>query len=729
MPAIGVIYPPPEVRNIVDKTASFVARNGPEFESRIRQNEINNPKFNFLNPGDPYHAYFQQKIADIKEQDGKAALEITPAPPVTQKPKPLMQIPISVVELPIPKEPPPEFEYLADPPSISALDLNVVKLTAQFVARNGRQFLTNLMNREQRNYQFDFLRPQHSLFNYFTKLVEQYTKVLIPPSDVKEKLLKDAHNPKEILDRVMYRVEWIRHQEREKKKLEDEKEKERVAFAQVDWHDFVVVETVDFKDNEAANLPPPVSKEQLGARVLAQERYEQIQDEGGNPDDMEVNMDVEMELDEPEPPAIPPPPPPPPSKEAGLKNVDVNEVPLPPMPSEPGPKPPLPPAAPGGNIQIRRGYDPKAPKAAAPQMPSDKFLISPITGERVPAEGMAEHMKISLLDPRWREQRDRVLQEKKEQEQVFAEGMSIGSSLKQLAERRTDIFGAGDEETVIGKKIGEEDIRKPEKVTWDGHTASMAATSRLAQQGVTLEQQIEAIHKSKGLTPSEERERIGPKVPSQETPEANRAPTTAIPPPPSMSTPSVSRIPPPPPMSTMMNLPPPPPVLPPGGPPPQFLGIPPPPPPGGLPRMPPPPRFVDPNPPVAPPMPNKRDGDMDDMIGKKSRSEPAEANLIPEDVFLSSNPNPVTFGVQIPNMPDKGEWKLDGNTIRLTLPPTDQVSVIKAKLHEITGMPAGKQKLQLGGIFIKDSNTLAYYNVTPASLVQLQLKERGGRKK
>jgi len=33
------------------------------------------------------------------------------------------------------------------------------------------------MNKEQRNYQFDFLRPQHSLFNYFTKLVEQYTKV------------------------------------------------------------------------------------------------------------------------------------------------------------------------------------------------------------------------------------------------------------------------------------------------------------------------------------------------------------------------------------------------------------------------------------------------------------------------------------------------------------------------------------------------------------------------
>lgn len=103
------------------------------------------------------------------------------------------------------------------------------------------------------------------------------------------------------------------------------------------------------------------------------------------------------------------------------------------------------------------------------------------------------------------------------------------------------------------------------------------------------------------------------------------------------------------------------------------LGIPPPPPPGGLPRMPPPP-FVNPSPPVAPPMSSKREADGDDSVGKKSRTEPAEANLIPEDEFLASNPNPVTFGVQIPLMPDKAEWKLDGNTIRLTLPLTDQVS-------------------------------------------------------
>jgi splicing factor 3A subunit 1 len=32
-------------------------------------------------------------------------------------------------------------------------------------------------------------------------------------------------------------------------------------------------------------------------------------------------------------------------------------------------------------------------------------------------------------------------------------------------------------------------------------------------------------------------------------------------------------------------------------------------------------------------------------------------------------------------------------------------------------------------MFIKDSNTLAYYNFLPSSVVQLQVKERGGRKK
>jgi splicing factor 3A subunit 1 len=72
--AIGVILPPPDIRAIVDKTASFVARNGVEFEKRILANEKNNVKFNFLTPTDPYHAYYKVRVrrARTREHHGGA---------------------------------------------------------------------------------------------------------------------------------------------------------------------------------------------------------------------------------------------------------------------------------------------------------------------------------------------------------------------------------------------------------------------------------------------------------------------------------------------------------------------------------------------------------------------------------------------------------------------------------------------------------------------------------
>ena len=151
--------------------------------------------------------------------------------------------------------------------------VDVVKLTAQFVARNGRQFLTNLMNREQRNYQFDFLRPQHSLFQYFTKLLEQYTKVLIPPKDLQKKL-SEERSEKQVLQQVKYRVAWIKHQEAKRRREQEAAEKERVSYAQVDWHNFVVVETVDYQPWEAGHFPPPTNPGEVGARVLMQRRVE-----------------------------------------------------------------------------------------------------------------------------------------------------------------------------------------------------------------------------------------------------------------------------------------------------------------------------------------------------------------------------------------------------------------------------------------------------------------------
>ena len=86
---------------------------------------------------------------------------------------------------------------------------------------------------------------------------------------------------------------------------------------------------------------------------------------------------------------------------------------------------------------------------------------------------------MGLLDPRWVEERDKNITQKAREEVkvkkkrklvsshvflqvVFAPGQSIESNLKNLAERRTDIFGVGDEaasEAMIGQKMGEEEVK------------------------------------------------------------------------------------------------------------------------------------------------------------------------------------------------------------------------------------------------------------------------------
>lgn len=280
--------------DIVDKTASFVARNGPEFETRIQQNEPNNRKFNFLKPGDPYNAYYQFKVKEFRDassnsnsqdtnkvaanenndvQNGysTAATKITVTEEVKSDSKKLENI----MEKPIiPRGPPPPFQFSDDSPSLSAFDLDIVKLTAQFVAIHGRSFLNTLMNKESRNYQFDFLRPQHGLFTYFTQLIEQYSRILMPPKQFLPTLEKEIEDPKLILEKVRYRTEWTKIIEAEKRKEEEEAEKERIQYAQIDWHDFVVVETVDYQQSESGNFPPPTTPDQVGTRLLLQQRIE-----------------------------------------------------------------------------------------------------------------------------------------------------------------------------------------------------------------------------------------------------------------------------------------------------------------------------------------------------------------------------------------------------------------------------------------------------------------------
>lgn len=71
-----------------------------------------------------------------------------------------------------------------------------------------------------------------------------------------------------------------------------------MAYAQIDWHDFVVVETVDFQYGEIGNFPPPTTPDQVGVRTLMQERVdngEETIEMSDGEDNMQVDSDDEME--------------------------------------------------------------------------------------------------------------------------------------------------------------------------------------------------------------------------------------------------------------------------------------------------------------------------------------------------------------------------------------------------------------------------------------------------
>jgi splicing factor 3A subunit 1 len=265
-PPPGVIIPPPgEIREAIEKTAGYVMRGGAGLEQRIRDNHGKNPKFSFLmTSSDPYNAYYEWRKQEIKSGRGTAIAagrvgEAAAAP---------------AQEKPAGPPKPPDFQFSARMPRMSQKDLEIVRLTALFVAKNGRPFMTQLAQREASNPQFQFLIPNHTFHNFFQSMVDQYS-ILLRESGVNgegskaqqervDQLRQNVADKYKVLTRAKQRAAYAKWQEAEKAKQEEEEEKKKIEFARIDWNDFVVVETIVFSEaDDQANLPPPTTLNDL----------------------------------------------------------------------------------------------------------------------------------------------------------------------------------------------------------------------------------------------------------------------------------------------------------------------------------------------------------------------------------------------------------------------------------------------------------------------------------
>jgi len=91
---------------------------------------------------------------------------------------------------------------------------------------------------------------------------------------------------------------------------------------------------------------------------------------------------------------------------------------------------------------VRRDYTPQVGLKTSGSL---HLALDPLTGQQIRLDEMEEHMRISLLDPKWKEQKS--LEEERRKDTNVAGDEDINRALKQFAERRTDIFG--DKEVAI----------------------------------------------------------------------------------------------------------------------------------------------------------------------------------------------------------------------------------------------------------------------------------------
>jgi Pre-mRNA splicing factor PRP21 like protein/Surp module len=574
----GFIRPPPGVREVVEKTAAFVARGGPEFEAKIKSSDSSG-KFAFLSPDHPYNAYYKHKVTELQQQASAPASASATAPQptkeegndaasasnsadlskqaepkqpaagaTTEESKPQQQK--GVIEIPHPiskaikflqaqakavvamqKEqqqqqqqnqgagtnaaaqgameedgssntdgdkdgpldtiqsiikalPPPAQDQFSPPhPSyLTQAEIEVIKLTAQFTAAQGKTFLMALQAREGEIIRmvqqqqgkkaaidvekvttapanaasgggpfssslmptdFDFLKPSHPAFSYFTSLVDQYHLILHPSAYTMAKIRADAGMAlttstssssssaaaeatntaaaaavgakSAILARCVHRME--------SRRLAEEKRREKEAALRgdlsggaggglIDWHDFVVVGTISFDDEEEEERDRYRSSSSSSSSSSRYAAPQSAKDELG------IHLPTREPLDE-----------------------DSN------VPSFI--------SAAAEKINVRTDYRPNvggaAAASAASAAASSSVVIDPRTGMVIPLEQASEHVRIGLLDPKWKQQRDLNLARRSDT--LYASGDQVAENLKNLASKRGDVFASERNSEALGPPL------------------------------------------------------------------------------------------------------------------------------------------------------------------------------------------------------------------------------------------------------------------------------------
>ena len=242
-----------------------------------------------------------------------------------------------------------------------------------------------------------------------------------------------SENRLKALELAVQRWSWTRAEDERQKRESAEADAERIAFQAIDWFDFVVVETIDFPADELFDMPDVLV---TGQGVSAKSTSAST-----------INIPTAPHV-RPPPPAFHAIAPPPPSVTFGnsqnsrRRDMDMDmdmDVDMD-MDTTSVAKPAIPSFVDDDDDMSMNIVSDYAPRISGQQTKA-MTMVDPLSGRILPVDEMGQHMKVQLLDPRWKIEQQRF--QDKQRETGYAEGATIADNLRQFAQKRTDIFSSG----------------------------------------------------------------------------------------------------------------------------------------------------------------------------------------------------------------------------------------------------------------------------------------------
>ena len=195
-------------------------------------------------------------------------------------------------------------------------------------------------------------------------------------------------------------------------------------MAQIDWNDFLVVETIDLFENE--ELPAPL-----------------YYDKPEKPEEKEKPAPKMVEIEDKRIKTNP---------QVSQNNMEVLPQPeqLVPLPLE-------------NDLKVKKNYIRKSGNS------DNSTVRCEVCGHNIPVNEYNEHLRIELMDPKHQQMKNDLNQ--RSQNTATATGEELSANLQMFSKKRPDIFGT------VEEQFSSIDKKKPEKILWDGHSNTMTRTT------------------------------------------------------------------------------------------------------------------------------------------------------------------------------------------------------------------------------------------------------------